>query len=231
MTKNKKTCAIFTDTMDMQGLKRLVQEGEHQTLEFKRKANHPEKIIREFVAFANSEGGTLLLGVEDDGGIFGTKEPDGDEYLLMGAVQKWVYPDIEISVSRVPVTSKRAVLIFDIEESNRKPHFVREDDRKRAFVRVRDMSVQASREVRTLMRYENRDSGVRFEFGPRERRLLQYIEVVTRTTVNDTQKQMRIPKRVASGLLITLVRAGLLEIHPTETEDYFTLAEDSFESS
>lgn len=217
--------------MDMQALKRLVQEGEHQTLEFKRKANHPEKIIREFVAFANSEGGTLLLGVEDDGGIFGTKEPDGDEYLLQGAIQKWVYPEISFSISRVPVTSSRAVLIFDVKASNQKPHFVREGEKKQAYVRVRDMSVQASREMTALMRYENRSHGVQFEFGERERRLLQYIQVVTRTTVVDTQQQLRIPKRKASGLLITLVRARLLEIHPTEAGDYFTLAEEAFEGS
>lgn len=212
----------------MQALRRLVDEGEHQTLEFKRKANHPKKIIREFVAFANTNGGQLLLGVEDNGGIFGTKEPDGDEYLLMGVVQKMIFPAIQIKISRVPVTSNRAVLIFDVEESNQKPHFVREEERKQAFVRVRDMSVQASREMTSLMRYENRNNGVRFEFGDVERRLLQYIQVVTRTTVTDVQQQLRLPKRRASGLLITLVRAGLLEIHPTEAEDYFTVSEESF---
>ncbi len=214
--------------MDMQALKRLVQEGEHQRLEFKRKANHPEKIIREFVAFANSEGGTLLLGVEDDGGIFGTKEPEGDEYLLMETVRKYIYPDIQLKLSRVPVTSNRAVLVFEIEEGLNKPYFVLEEGKKRAYVRVRDMCVQASREMTTLMRFEKRSNGVRFEFGEVERRLLQYVEVVTRTTVQDTQKQLRLPKRRASGLLVTLVRAGLLKIHPTEAEDYFTLAEDSF---
>lgn len=212
----------------MQALKRLVGEGEHQTLEFKRKANHPDKIIREFVAFANTEGGTLLLGVEDDGGIFGTKEPDGDEYLLLSTAEKMIFPTIDIEISRVPVTSRHAVLIFDIAESNQKPHVVREGDKKQAYVRVRDMSVQASREMKTLMRYENRNKGVRFEFGELERKLLQYIEVVTRTTVSDIQQQLRLPKRRASGILITLVRAGLLNIHPTEAGDYFTLAEDSF---
>ena len=214
--------------MDLQALRRLVREGEHQHLEFKRKANHPEKIVREFVAFANSEGGTLLLGVEDDGGIFGVKEPDGDEYLLLNAVKKCVFPEIEIYVSRLAINTKRAVLIFEVEASNQKPHFVREEGKKRAYVRVRDMSVQASREMVELMRLERRERGVRIEFGEVERRLLQYIEVMTRTTVNDTRQQLKLSYRKASGLLITLVRAGLLEIHPTEGEDYYTIAEDSF---
>ena len=48
-------------------LKQLVRRGEGQYLEFKKKADHPDKIVREMVAFANSGGGELLLGVDDHG--------------------------------------------------------------------------------------------------------------------------------------------------------------------
>ena len=47
-------------------LRRLVSQGEGQHLEFKRKASYPDKIVRELIAFANSQGGTLLVGVDDD---------------------------------------------------------------------------------------------------------------------------------------------------------------------
>jgi predicted HTH transcriptional regulator len=49
----------------------LVRKGEGATLEFKLKSNHPEKIVREVVAFANSQGGLLLIGVGDDKSIPG----------------------------------------------------------------------------------------------------------------------------------------------------------------
>ncbi|MEQ8573732.1 MAG: ATP-binding protein, partial [Fulvivirga sp.] len=51
--------------MTFQELKRLVSQGESETLEFKRKVAHPEKIVKEIVAFANTKGGKLLIGVSD----------------------------------------------------------------------------------------------------------------------------------------------------------------------
>ena len=64
--------------MNFGELQRLVRKGEGQFLEFKRKANHPEKIVKELVSFANSGGGTLLLGVSDDGKLNGVRNPHED---------------------------------------------------------------------------------------------------------------------------------------------------------
>ena len=68
--------AASVDPHEIHELKRLALEGEGLQLEFKRKASHPEKIVRELIAFANTEGGTLLIGVDDDGSIPGLKYPD-----------------------------------------------------------------------------------------------------------------------------------------------------------
>ncbi|MEZ4686707.1 MAG: ATP-binding protein [Bacteroidia bacterium] len=78
--------------MTLHELKRLVSEGEHQQLEFKRKANHPERIVRELVAFANTDGGILLIGVDDDGGIYGTKRQEGDLHALEQAIEQLYDP-------------------------------------------------------------------------------------------------------------------------------------------
>ena len=70
-------------------LKKLVLNGESQFLEFKKKADHPEKIVREMVAFANSEGGTLLIGVDDRGNISGLPFPDEDTYAMEAAISMY----------------------------------------------------------------------------------------------------------------------------------------------
>lgn len=49
---------------DLKNLKNLVRHGEGQRLEFKMKVKFPEKIIKELVAFANTDGGHLLLGCQ-----------------------------------------------------------------------------------------------------------------------------------------------------------------------
>lgn len=76
MKKVKISPTTATDSEEVYQLRRLVMEGEGQHLEFKRKVSHPEKIVREMIAFANSEGGTILIGVDDDGLLAGVKYPD-----------------------------------------------------------------------------------------------------------------------------------------------------------
>ncbi len=55
---------------------------------FKRKATHPEKILREIIAFANTEGGTLLVGVDDDKSIPGVKHPEDESYVIKRELKK-----------------------------------------------------------------------------------------------------------------------------------------------
>ncbi|MDB4285792.1 ATP-binding protein [bacterium] len=215
--------------MEMQALRRLVREGEHHYLEFKRKANHPERIAREVVAFANAEGGTLLIGVDDDGEIYGTKTPEEDAFELTQIFSQIIVPPMAFSLDHIPVDSKRRVLAFSIKESSEKPHFVKDDIKKTAYVRVRDMSVQASREMRRLMWFRSRiNKGVKFEFGDQEQSLLRHLEENTPITLTDAQRVLSVSRRKTSDLLVTLVRAGLLNISPNEKEDHYSLKKGAF---
>ncbi len=66
----------------VQELKFLVSQGEGASLEFKRKATFPEKIIREMIAFANSKGGIVLIGIGDDGSLPGLKHPEDESHVI-----------------------------------------------------------------------------------------------------------------------------------------------------
>src|SRR5688572_24661586 len=72
----------------VQELKRLVAQGESSTLEFKRKASFPDKIVREMIAFANSVGGVLLVGIGDDKSIPGLKHPEDESHVIREALKK-----------------------------------------------------------------------------------------------------------------------------------------------
>jgi len=217
--------------MDITDLRRLVRRGEDQHLEFKRKAHHPDKITRELVAFANTEGGLLLVGVDDDQTIYGVKFPEEDMFALRNYVEQFCQPSLPVQWERIRVNERRAVLALHVEAGAAKPYFVRDYDhpeRKTAYVRVRDMSVRASRELVSLMRLEQRDLGGALHFGERERLLLQHLEAEPHITLPETQALLRLNKRNTSSMLIRLVRAGLLHIHPTEKGDFFSLREEAF---
>ena len=59
-------------TVNAHQLRDIIEEGENDRIEFKRCGNQPEKDLFETIcAFANTFGGTILLGVEDDGSLTG----------------------------------------------------------------------------------------------------------------------------------------------------------------
>jgi predicted HTH transcriptional regulator len=60
---------------ERESLQQLISRGEGKALEFKSAVPSPQHLAREIAAFANSGGGTILLGVHEDGtipGIFGS---------------------------------------------------------------------------------------------------------------------------------------------------------------
>lgn len=217
--------------MNLPELKRLVRKGEGLQLEFKRKANHPDKISKEIVAFANSSGGILLIGVEDDGEIYGSKTPDEDAYAIRNFVERHCRPRIDMRMQKVPLSAYREVLVIEVKESRRKPHYLKlesEGGKKSTYIRIEDMSVRASREMVQLLRHEGRKKGVSLVFGEKEKTLLQYFEQLPKITLEEAARLLSISRRHASTLLILMVRAGLLHIHPTREGDYFTLSEEAF---
>ncbi|MFK7925158.1 MAG: helix-turn-helix domain-containing protein [Bacteroidia bacterium] len=217
--------------MDLNALKRLVRQGEGIQLEFKRKARHPDKIAREVIAFANTEGGVLLVGVDDDQTIYGCKYPQEDAFALKKFFDEELSPPIDYNLEYIPTSGSKAVLVFHIKPGDRKPYFLKpqaEGDSKGVFVRVADMSIRASREMVQILRREQGSKGVNLRFGEREKALLQYFEQEANITLAKAQNLLKTNRRNTSQLMILLVSAGLLRILPSEKGDSYSLAEESF---
>lgn len=213
-------------TLSAGDVQRLAAIGEGQFLEFKRRVPDGRRLAKEIVAFANSDGGNLLIGVSDAGNVAGLRDAHEEMFALSGALETYCDPPVPYALERVEVAPKREVIVIKVRESDSKPHFVIDPEapeRKTAYVRVRDMSIEASREARRLMR-TGTDSNVKFEFGEKELLLMRYLEEYRRITVEQFARLAAIPAKRASHTLVLLTRAELLEIHPDVGGDYFTLA-------
>jgi predicted HTH transcriptional regulator len=210
--------------MNVKELKNLVRQGEGTTLEFKLKANHPEKIIREIVAFANTKGGKLLVGVGDDKTIPGLKFVDEEEYMLVRAIERNCFPPLDYEIERIAITDERDVLVFNIPKSQEKPHYVQleNEENGKAYVRVQDRSVQASREVKQILRRENED-GIKFTYGDKEKILMEYLSDNQKITIEKFSEIAKIPAWLASRTLVLLVLSNVLKIQPDEVMDWYCL--------
>ncbi len=211
--------------MELRLLKELVKKGESDHLEFKLKTNHPEKIVREIVAFANTRGGKLLVGVGDDKSLKGLKDIDEDEFLLNRAIEKYISPKLNYEQHRVALDSEREVLVLNIPRSADKPHYVVDSSGERkAYVRVEDKSIQASREMKEIMRRGRKERDVRFRYGEKEQKLMELLEQQQTITVDLFAAFAGIPRKIASNTLVVMVLARVLEVHPQEMIDHFSMS-------
>ncbi len=179
------------------------------------------------VAFANSTGGIMLIGVADDKRIAGLKCADEDEYLLDRAIQKFCFPRISYTIDRVQLYDEREVLVIRVPRSPTRPHYIVSDpvnnpDDKKVYVRVADKSVQASREVREILKGEQAERDIRFSYGEKERKLMQHLGEHNSITVDLFASIAGISRRIASRTLVLLVLANVLMIHPSDVVDQYT---------
>ena len=205
-------------------LRKLVARGEGNTLEFKRKAAFPEKIIREVIAFANTSGGVLLVGIGDDGSIPGLKYPDEESHVISRALTT-IQPLIDIRETFIPLGNSRVVLQYEIAESKSKPHYVLSPAQsKEYFVRVDDKTIKASREVRQIIKQKQKVRDIRFRYGDHEKFLMQYLEQNKFITLKEFINASGLKRFYASNKLILLVLANVLSVVPHENGDRYTLA-------
>jgi predicted HTH transcriptional regulator len=209
--------------MTIREVQTSIRGGESQHIEFKKKVAHPEKIVREIVAFANSKGGELYIGVDDDGNISGLKFADEEKFALERAICRYCRPRILFTSEIIKITEKKSLIRYKISESDTKPHYVIENNKGKAYVRVNDRSVQASKEIREILRRSRSDKNVKFHFGDKEKLLMQYLQENDAITIKKFSLIAGISHYMASRTLILLVLANVLKVVPREIEDWYLL--------
>jgi predicted HTH transcriptional regulator len=211
--------------MNARDLAQLAATGEGLMLEFKRKVPRPARLAKEVIALANTAGGYVLIGVDDDGTVMGVRDAFEEQYALVEAINAHVSPPVALTVERVEVTRRRDALVVHVPQSARRPHFLVDDaeqGRGAAYVRVDSMSVEASPEAVALMREQG--VSVSFTFGDDEQRLMRYLETYGRISVRQYATLSNVELNNASAALVMLTRAKVLHHHVGAGEDYFTIA-------
>jgi predicted HTH transcriptional regulator len=215
--------------MKLSDLKLLIDEGEGFELEFKRKVSTPIKVAKTLMSFANTKGGIVLFGVDDDRTIVGVGSEKEEMEMIQTAASYYCDPPLEVNIDTVPYKG-RDVVVVTVEESDQKPHYLNMDESEenggtRVYIRVNDNTVEASKEVVHILQAENPDAPpLRIAIGENERRLFDSLDENERITVKQYSKLVNVSQRRASRSLIQLVRAGVLRIHTHEKEDYYTRA-------
>ncbi len=224
-TTTKHWAVASIDSDALHELKSLVKAGEGLQLEFKRKAAHPDKIVREIIALANTEGGTLLVGVDDNLTIPGVKYPEEELHVIQQALKSYCRPSLAYHESIIKLKEDRFVLRIDIPQSLKRPHFMKLDaEHQEYYVRVNDMSMKASPEMREIIRRSKAKKNIRFMYGEPEQLLMRFLEENKTITLNQFKSLTGLNRFKSARKLILLVLANVIKIQPTEKGDLYSRA-------
>jgi predicted HTH transcriptional regulator len=206
-------------------LNKLIEDGENSQIEFKRKFSTPEKIAKEMVAFANTKGGYLLFGVDDDRKIVGVESEKEELELISTAARFYCEPEIDYH-TEILCLKRKDIVVITVNESRNKPvKLISESENdKRVYIRYNDQSILASKETIGILKYSNPDSKpLQLTLGDTEKMLLKYLTDNEKITVKGFKKLANISERRASRTLINLVKAEVVRHHRQDKEEYFTL--------
>lgn len=121
---------------------RLIRGGEDTYLELKVKLSNNEKIAQEIVALANTDGGTIIFGVNDQLRVEGIDDPESVQDELVRICREDITPPIFPFVDRIAFDSGRRIVALDIE-NKRRPYRTNDG---RFFIRIGSQKREATRE-------------------------------------------------------------------------------------
>ena len=132
---------------------------ESENLEFKREFT--EEIYKEVVAFANTDGGTVYVGIDNEGNVVGLSDVDDEYVRITNGIRDAIEPDVTMFV-RYTIQENRVVRI-NVSEGTNKPFYLKGKGLKPGGVYVRQGSTSVPASFDAIRRMIKESDGEVFE--------------------------------------------------------------------
>jgi hypothetical protein len=200
----------------------LIQSGENQQLDFKFEISDSRKIAKTLVAFSNTDGGKLLIGVKDNGKIAGVRT-DEEFFMAQAAADMYCKPIVTFESKRWVVEGK-TVLEVTVPKGRDLPYFAEtEPNEWLAYIRVKDENILATAVHLKVWRNKIHDKGIMIEYGEKIKKLMEYLEINPSISLSKFCRIAFLPKNTAENILADLIYFGLLEMVYVENHFLYRL--------
>jgi len=202
----------------------IISQGEHKRLDFKFEITDSKKIAKTLVAFANTEGGRLLIGVKDNGKIAGVRSEE-EYHMIDAAASMYSKPEIPFESYKRTANGK-TILEIIIHPSKEKPHYALDENKKwMAYHRVDDENFLATPILLQVWQRERREKGTFIEYSDKEQVLLGYMESSGPGSIEDFCQDLPFRKKIISSILVNLISLDVIDMIFTEKGVFYQLSE------
>lgn len=201
----------------------LIAQGEHQQLDFKFEVSDSKKIARTLSAFANTDGGRLLIGVKDNGNIAGVRSEE-EYYMIEAASTMYTRPSVPFTATRWEINGKTVLEVY-IAPGTSKPHTAPDkDDRYKAYIRVADENKLANEVLLLSWKKQERANGLLLPLTRPVEKLLVYLETHPYIHIRQFCRIAHIKYHTARNILSDLIAVNTLKYVIVDKQIVYSMA-------
>lgn len=202
-------------------IQKLISEGEHQMLDFKFEISDCKKIARSLVAFANTDGGRLLIGVKDNGVISGIRSEE-EKHMIQTAAELYCKPEVEFSAKEWNINGKTILEVIIPKSRHHKHKAPDHNNIYKVYVRVKDENIVANSILLKVWKHENEKSFVKITFSEEEKMLLKYLDEHKTVSFDEFLEISHLKRRAAENIFVKFILIGMVKMDMSEKKISFS---------
>jgi predicted HTH transcriptional regulator len=196
-------------------IKSVIQSGENLKTAFESSAENNRLIAEILCSFANSEGGSLFIGIRKNGKVAGA-EPSESYSLITDSIEKYCNPSIDFD-SNIYQEGHKIILEIIVQKSNKIHKISEENGKWVSFIRIKNKSVATNSVLNNYLKLKNSTTEISSAFSPEEEKLIAIFDNTPFLSLTQIMKKIEIKKEKIEYLLAKLIIQKVL---------FFNLYED-----
>lgn len=206
----------------MSELKELIARGEGLHLDFKFSIEDKRKIARTLVSFANADGGSILIGVKDNGKVTGI-DPTEEYYMIEAAARDYCNPPLLFD-KRIWQEDHKIVLEIIVPKSQVK-HKAQDDYNKwMSYIRIDDHSLIGNKILDKVWKYDQFGVSKPEVFDDKTSDLIKLISINQPLSLSKIYRLSVLKKNVVDNLVAVLVYWEVVKMNISETGTFYSLS-------
>lgn len=206
-------------------IQKLIEKGESQTLDFKFEVSDSKKIARTLSAFANTDGGILLIGVKDNGAIAGVRT-DEEYYMIEAAANMYCRPELKITTKVWNEGGKKVLEVIVEKSPDIIIYALDHNDQWLAYLRENDNNRLANTVILKLWKKRIADDNIYIKFSKEVEILLKYLNNNESISISKYCRIAEIKRNAAEYLIVNLILLKIIDIFFADNGFFYKLHEN-----